>query len=85
MLKKEKSFLKLIKDRHDATLSKHRYLRNFGDLVVKKECELQQDFSQAKKYVSKITRTKLLKEIHLGAYFGAAICDIHVPEHLQEK
>ena len=69
-----------MKDRHDATLSKHRYLCNFGNLVIMMEHEFQQPFSQAKKYVSKVTRNKLLDKIRLGAYFN-----MHVHEHLKVK
>ena len=49
------------------------------------ECDFQQPFSQAKTYTSKITCNKLLEGIHLGTYFGTAICDVHVPQHLKTK
>ena len=72
-----------MKDRCDGTLEKHCLLRNFGNLIVMKECEFQQP-SQTKKYVSKITCKDLLVEIRSGPYFGVAICNVHVPQHLKE-
>ena len=74
-----------MQDRHDATLEKHRYLCHFGNLIVTKECEFQQSFSQTKKYKSKITHDELLNEICKGMYFGTVIFDVRVPDHLKNK
>ena len=63
-----------MKDRCDATLEKHRYLRNFGNLVVMKECQFRQPFSQTKKYVLTITHATLLEKIHIDIYFDACRC-----------
>ena len=43
-----------------------------------KECEFQTTVSQHNR---KLSSEQLLKEICDGKYFGAAVCDIHVPEH----
>ena len=46
-----------------------------------KECEFQTTVSQP--YNQKLTSDYLLKQICDGKYFGAVVCDIHVPEHLK--
>ena len=47
-----------------------------------KECEFQTTVSQP--YKQKLTGDYLLKQICAGKYFGAVVCDIHVPEPLKE-
>ena len=74
-----------MKDRRDATLEKHCYLCKFVNLVVMKEFEFQQLFSQTKKYVSKIRCDKLLEKIRLGTYFGTVIFEVHVTENFKNK
>ena len=47
-----------------------------------KECEFRHTVSQP--YKQKLTRDDLLEQICAGKYFGAVVCDIHVPEALKD-
>ena len=56
-------------------------MREFCKLVIMKECEIRHTGSQP--YKQKLTGDELLKQIFTGKYFGAVVCDIHVPENLK--
>ena len=70
-------------ERRETTVKKHEYLHKFCKLEIMKECEFRQIGSQP--YKQKLTGNNLLKEICEGKYFGAVICDIHVPDTLKEN
>ena len=69
-----------MKERHENTVKKHAYLRENCRLVVMKECEFRVSHSYGKEMLSE----QLLEKICNGNYFGAAVCDIHVPENLKD-
>ena len=63
-------------------LKKHEYLHKFCNLVIMNECEFRHTLSQP--YKQKLTGYDHLKKICAGKYFGAVVCDVHVPEVLKE-
>ena len=76
------AFKKLMKERHENTVEKHAYLRKFCKLEIMKECEFLPTVSQS--YGKEMSSEQLLEEICNGKYFGAAVCDIRVPDHLKD-
>ena len=69
-------------ERCENTVKKHAYLRDIWRLVVMKECAFRPTFSQPCEQI--LTTEHLLKQICDGKYFGAVVCDIHVPDHLTD-
>ena len=81
--KERKGYEKLMKQRRDATAEKHSYLREAcKTLVVMKECEFQPTFVQPCNKT--MTTDFLIKQICEDNIFGAAVCDISVPERLKD-
>ena len=70
---------KLMKESHENTVKNHAYLREFCKLEIMKECE----FRVSQPFSKELSSEQLLEKICNGKYFGAAVCDIHVPEHLK--
>ena len=65
-------------ERRASTEKKHKYLRDIGRLVVMKECDFH-----VSQHFPVLSSEQLLEEICNGKYFGAAVCDIYVPENLK--
>ena len=71
-------FNKLMNKRRGDTIEKHEYLRKHCNLVVMKECEFK-----VAQHFPVLTSENLLIEICNGNYFGAAVCDVSVPDNLK--